>query len=108
LLGRQTSRTFKTVFKLLTQDRQSKAQRGRLTTAHGVVTPAFMPVGTQGTVKAVSPREPRELGPLIVLGNTYHLFVRSRLDVIKHFCGLHKSILAELAPAGLRRVNRPY
>jgi len=94
------------MFKLLAQDRQSKARRGRLTTAHGVVdTRAFMPVGTQGTVKAVSPRELRELDAQIVLGNTYYLFVRSRLDVIKHFCGLHKSILTELAPAGLRRVN---
>jgi queuine tRNA-ribosyltransferase len=94
------------MFKLLAQDRQSKTRRGRLTTEHVVVdTSAFMPVGTQGTVKAVSPRELRELGAQIVLGNTYHLFVRSRLDVIKHFGGLHKSILAELAPAGLRRVN---
>ena len=58
---------------------------------HGVVeTPAFMPVGTQGTVKAVTPRELHELKAQIVLGNTYHLFVRPGLDVIKHFGGLHK------------------
>src|SRR6266567_2267341 len=68
-----------------------KARRGRLTTLHGVVeTPAFMPVGTQGAVKAVTPRELHELKAQIVLGNTYHLFVRPGLDVIKHFGGLHK------------------
>ena len=79
------------VFELLAQDRQSKARRGRLTTAHGIVdTPAFMPIGTQGSVKAVSPRELRELGTQIILGNTYHLFVRPGLDVIKHFGSLHK------------------
>jgi queuine tRNA-ribosyltransferase len=53
-------------------------------------TPAFMPVGTQGSVKGVSPRELRELNAQIILGNTYHLFVRPGLDVIKHFGGLHK------------------
>ncbi len=61
-------------FELLAQDRQSKARRGRLTTAHGVIdTPAFMPVGTQGSVKAVSPRELRELDAQIILGNTYRI-----------------------------------
>src|SRR6266498_3697329 len=79
------------MFQLFAQDRQSKARRGRLTTAHGVIeTPAFMPVGTQGSVKAVTPRELRELSAQIVLGNTYHLFVRPGLDVLKHFGGLHR------------------
>ncbi len=60
-------------------------------TAHGVIdTPAFMPVGTQGSVKAVSPRELRESNAQIILGNTYHLFVRPGLKVIKHFGGLHR------------------
>src|SRR5437867_269307 len=78
-------------FELLASDQHSKARRGRLPTAHGVIdTPAFMPVGTQGSVKGVSPRELRELKAQIVLGNTYHLFVRPGLDVIKHFGGLHK------------------
>ena len=78
------------MFELLAQDRQSKARRGQLTTAHGLVeTPAFMPVGTQGSVKGVSPRELCELNAQIILGNTYHLFVRPGLDVIKHFGGLH-------------------
>jgi queuine tRNA-ribosyltransferase len=77
-------------FELLAIDRHSKARRGRLTSAHGVIdTPAFMPVGTQGSVKGVSPRELRELNTQIILGNTYHLFVRPGLDVIKHFGGLH-------------------
>jgi len=77
-------------FELLATDRHSKARRGRLTSAHGEIdTPAFMPVGTQGSVKGVSPRELRELHAQIVLGNTYHLFVRPGLDVIKHFGGLH-------------------
>ena len=77
-------------FELLASDQHSKARRGRLKTAHGVIgTPAFMPVGTQGSVKGVSPRELRELNAQIILGNTYHLFVRPGFDVIKHFGGLH-------------------
>jgi queuine tRNA-ribosyltransferase len=76
-------------FELLASDQHSKARRGRLKTAHDVVdTPAFMPVGTQGSVKGVSPRELRELNAQIILGNTYHLFVRPGLNVIKHFGGL--------------------
>ena len=79
------------MFDLLAQDRESRARHGRLTTAHGAIeTPAFMPVGTQGSVKAVSPRELRELNAPIVLGNTYHLFVRPGIEVIKHLGGLHK------------------
>src|SRR5216110_2862819 len=78
-------------FERLATDSHSNAQRGRLTTAHGEIdTPTFMPVGTQGSVKGVSPRELHELNAQIVLGNTYHLFVRPGLDVIKHFGGLHK------------------
>src|SRR4029077_11049723 len=79
------------MFELIAQDRESKARRGRLTTAHGVLdTPAFMPVGTQGSVKGVSPQELRELEAQIVLGNTYTLFVRRGLAVIGHFGGLHR------------------
>ena len=79
------------MFELLTTDPARKARRGRLTTAHGVIeTPVFMPVGTQGTVKGVSPRELRELEAQIILGNTYHLFVRPGIDVIRHFGGLHR------------------
>jgi queuine tRNA-ribosyltransferase len=79
------------VFELLANDSGSKARRGRLTTNHGVIeTPAFLPVGTQGSVKAISPHELHELKAEIVLGNTYHLFVRPGVDVIRHFGGLHK------------------
>ena len=78
------------MFELLTTDPATKARRGRLTTAHGVIeTPAFMPVGTQGSVKGVSPRELRELKAQIILGNTYHLFVRPGLEVLRNFGGLH-------------------
>jgi len=77
------------MFELLATE--SKARRGRLTTGHGVIeTPAFMPVGTQGSVKAVSPRELRELQAQIILGNTYHLFVRPGMEAMRHFGGLHK------------------
>jgi queuine tRNA-ribosyltransferase len=78
------------MFELLGKETSSRARRGRLTTDHGVIeTPVFMPVGTQGSVKAVSPRELRELAAQIILGNTYHLFVRPGLEVIRHFGGLH-------------------
>jgi queuine tRNA-ribosyltransferase len=77
-------------FELTSQDPKSKARRGCLVTTRGMIeTPAFMPVGTQGSVKAVSPRELREVNAQIILGNTYHLFVRPGLEVIKHFGGLH-------------------
>ncbi|MEN3370886.1 MAG: queuine tRNA-ribosyltransferase [Verrucomicrobiota bacterium] len=79
------------MFELIGTAGKSKARRGRLTTGHGVIeTPAFMPVGTQGSVKAVSPDELRALQAQIILGNTYHLFVRPGLDVIRHFGGLHR------------------
>ena len=79
------------MFELTATDKNTRARRGRLKTGHGVIeTPAFMPVGTQGSVKAVSPRELRELEAQIILGNTYHLFVRPGLDVIRHFGGLHQ------------------
>src|SRR5437899_3125014 len=78
------------MFELITSNLSSRARRGRLATAHGEIdTPAFIPVGTQGSVKAVSPRELRELKAQIILGNTYHLFVRPGIDVIRHFGGLH-------------------
>jgi len=79
------------MFELKARDQNTKARRGRLQTANGAIeTPAFMPVGTQGSVKAVSPRELRELGAHIILGNTYHLFVRPGLEVIRAVGGLHR------------------
>ncbi len=69
---------------------QGRARRGRLTLNHGVVeTPQFMPVGTYGTVKGVMPRSLTEMGAQIILGNTFHLWLRPGLDVIKSFGGLH-------------------
>ena len=78
-------------FEVLASDPSCRARRARLRTRRGVIeTPVFMPVGTQGTVKAVSPRELHELHAQIILGNTYHLFVRPGLDVIRKIGGLHK------------------
>ena len=77
-------------FELLHQDPASGARLGRLKTAHGVVnTPVFMPVGTRGTVKAMSPRELEELNVQIILGNTYHLFLRPGPELIEKAGGLH-------------------
>jgi queuine tRNA-ribosyltransferase len=77
-------------FSVLARDSQSLARRGEFVTSHGVIrTPAFMPVGTQGTVKAVMPGELRDAGADIVLSNTYHLFVRPGLEVMDHAGGLH-------------------
>ena len=76
-------------FELLSTD--GAARRGRLTLAHGVVdTPAFMPVGTYGSVKAMSPDEVKSLGAQIVLGNTFHLWLRPGLEVIAAHDGLHR------------------
>jgi queuine tRNA-ribosyltransferase len=67
------------------------ARLGRLVTAHGVVeTPAFMPVGTQGTVKAMLPRDLKEMGCQILLGNTYHLYLRPGAELIRELGGLHR------------------
>ncbi|MES2939313.1 MAG: tRNA guanosine(34) transglycosylase Tgt [Pseudomonadota bacterium] len=67
------------------------ARRGRLTLNHGVVeTPIFMPVGTYGTVKGVTPRSLEEMGAQIILGNTFHLWMRPGLDVLAQFGGLHR------------------
>ena len=67
------------------------ARRGRLTLRRGVVdTPIFMPVGTYGTVKGVTPRALEEMGAQIILGNTFHLWMRPGLDVMRVFGGLHR------------------
>ncbi len=66
------------------------ARAGTLSTGHGdVPTPMFMPVGTQGTVKAIEPRELREIGARIILGNTYHLYLRPGTEIIEKAGGLH-------------------
>jgi queuine tRNA-ribosyltransferase len=72
-------------------NRDGLARRGTLQLAHGnVETPAFMPVGTYGTVKAMSPLELKEIGAQIVLGNTFHLWLRPGLEVIEAHGGLHR------------------
>ncbi|GAB4490763.1 MAG: tRNA guanosine(34) transglycosylase Tgt [Thermodesulfovibrionales bacterium] len=76
-------------FKLVTTD--SNARRGILTLARGEInTPSFMPVGTLGTVKAMSSAELGEIGAEVILGNTYHLYLRPGLDVIRKLGGLHR------------------
>jgi queuine tRNA-ribosyltransferase len=78
-------------FTLLKTD--GHARRGRLELNHGVIeTPIFMPVGTYGSVKAMSPDELREMDAQIILGNTFHLWLRPGLDVVSKFGGLHRFI----------------
>ncbi len=78
------------MFELLQTDPETKARRGRLHLAHGTVeTPIFMPVGTRGTVKSVSPAELHALEAQIILGNTYHLFLRPGTEILREFGGLH-------------------
>jgi len=77
-------------FQLLTTDPHSHARRGVLNLRHGQVqTPIFMPVGTYGTVKGVMPRSLEEMGAQIILGNTFHLWMRPGLDIMRDFGGLH-------------------
>jgi queuine tRNA-ribosyltransferase len=78
-------------FELVAIDDGSGARRGRMTTGHGVVeTPAFMPVGTQATVKTLLPQEVRATGAQIILANTYHLMLRPGLEILVAAGGLHR------------------
>ncbi len=78
-------------FSLLGKDRDSKARRGLLTTAHGnIETPVFMPVGTAGAVKGITPQQLRQTGANIILANTYHLLLRPGIDCVEKLGGLHK------------------
>jgi queuine tRNA-ribosyltransferase len=78
-------------FELTDRDSGSPARLGRIVTAHGVVsTPAFMPVGTRGTVKGLSPDEVREIGYTLVLANAYHLFLRPGAELVERLGGLHR------------------
>jgi queuine tRNA-ribosyltransferase len=78
-------------FELLATD--NAARRGRITFPRGTIeTPAFMPVGTYGSVKAMTPRSIAETGAEIILGNTFHLYLRPGLDVIGQFGGLHRFV----------------
>ena len=78
-------------FTLKHADRATAARRGEIETAHGSIqTPAFMPVGTQATVKTMTPRDLEGLGAEIILGNTYHLFLRPGMEVMRRAGGLHR------------------
>ncbi|WP_029917660.1 tRNA guanosine(34) transglycosylase Tgt [Pelobacter seleniigenes] len=78
---------------LLHQDQSTQARRGRLELSRGVVeTPAFMPVGTQGTVKGVLPEALKEIGAQIILANTYHLYLRPGHELVRQMGGLHRFI----------------
>ncbi len=78
-------------FKVDARSQETAARCGRFQTARGEVrTPVFMPVGTLGTVKSLTPEELRDAGAQIILGNTYHLFLRPGLEVIRRFKGLHR------------------
>src|SRR5512137_1858004 len=70
-----------------------KARSGELTTKHGVVqTPVLCPVGTQGSVKTLTPQEVKDLGMRMILSNTYHLYLRPGISTIEKLGGLHKFI----------------
>ncbi|MDD2372875.1 MAG: tRNA guanosine(34) transglycosylase Tgt [Syntrophomonadaceae bacterium] len=78
-------------FELLKQDSNSSARLGQITTGHGVIdTPVFMPVGTQATVKTLTPEELYEIGVQIILSNTYHLYLRPGEELVAKAGGLHR------------------
>src|SRR4030066_1382739 len=78
-------------FEILAKDPLSRARVGRAETNHGSFsTPAFLPVGTQGTVKSLTPEELTEVGAQVILANTYHLYLRPGHEVIRKLGGLHK------------------
>lgn len=78
-------------FEVLHTDEETKARVGRITTSHGVVeTPVFMPLGTKGAVKTLTPEELKEIGAEMILGNTYHLYLRPGVEVIEEAGGLHR------------------
>jgi queuine tRNA-ribosyltransferase len=108
----------KTGFRLTRTCRGSRARAGELVTSHGIVpTPVFMPVGSQGSVKTLTPEEVREAGTTMLLANTYHLYLRPGIPVIEKAGGLHKfmawdgPVLTDsggyqvFSLAGLRRIN---
>ena len=78
-------------YKLIAECPETGARAGELITPHGIIeTPVFMPVGTQATVKSMTPPELEELGSQIILGNTYHLYMRPGEDIVAEAGGLHK------------------
>ncbi|MFA5345097.1 MAG: tRNA guanosine(34) transglycosylase Tgt [Candidatus Omnitrophota bacterium] len=79
------------MFELIKQDKNSGARLGKITTEHGVInTPVFMPVGTHATIKGLYPKDVVDAGAEIMLSNTYHLFLRPGMEIIRKSGGLHK------------------
>ena len=80
-------------FQLSSTDKNSKARAGKITTGHGeILTPIFMPVGTAGSVKTVTQQQLKDIGTQIILGNTYHLYLRPGLEVLGQAGGLHQFV----------------
>jgi queuine tRNA-ribosyltransferase len=78
-------------FELIKESKECKARIGKIYTNHGIIeTPIFMPVGTKATVKAMTPEELKSLEAQIILGNTYHLYLRPGDELIREAGGLHK------------------
>lgn len=78
-------------FRLLKQDKKSKARMGEIRTPHGVIlTPAFVPVGSQATVKSLTPQDLEEIGVQVFFANTYHLYLRPGVKIVKKMGGLHQ------------------
>ena len=78
-------------FELLARDRKSRARRGRVITPHGVIeTPIFMPVGTHGALKAMTPAQVDDAGAQIILANTYHLHLKPGESLVEKAGGLHR------------------
>ena len=79
------------MFEVLNTCSRTQARLGELTTLHGMVsTPIFLPVGSQGTVKTLTPQELRDIEVTMILGNTYHLYLRPGIDTIEQLGGLHR------------------
>ena len=78
-------------FEVLAKDKRSNARVGEITTPHGVIkTPAFVPVGTQASVKSLTPEEIRDSGTQLFFVNTYHMYLRPGIEVVRKLGGLHK------------------
>ncbi|KKU83831.1 MAG: Queuine tRNA-ribosyltransferase [Microgenomates group bacterium GW2011_GWA2_47_8] len=78
-------------FQIIKQDKKTKARAGEIRTPHGVIkTPAFVPVGTQATVKSLTPQETKDIGTQLFFVNTYHVYLRPGIEVVEKLGGLHK------------------
>ncbi len=78
-------------FKLLKKDKKTNARLGKIETSHGkILTPAFVPVGSQATVKSLTPQDLKEVGTQVFFVNTYHLYLRPGADVVEKSVGSHK------------------